>query len=142
MAEAQSAGNRRMAPRYEPSLNENRLTGEIITAAIEVHRLLGPGFLESIYENAMQVEMQLREIKFRRQLPIMIQYKGTSIGEHRLDLLVDERIVVELKAIEALAPIHRAQVISYLRATKLHLGLVINFNVPLLKNGIQRVIVS
>ena len=120
----------------------DELTGKIIGAAIEVHRHLGPGFLESVYEEALCVELELRKIPFDRQRPIGVDYKGHSVGQGRLDLLVGDKLLVELKAVDRLAPIHNAQVISYLKATHLHLGLLINFNVPLLKDGIRRVIWS
>jgi len=107
---------------------------------MEVHGVLGPGFLESAYEEALCVELLLRGIKFARQVPIGVEYKGQKIGEARLDLLVNKSLVVELKAVEELAPIHFAQILSYLKATRLHLGLLITFNVPLLRQGIRRVI--
>nr|AIA19103.1 GxxExxY protein [uncultured bacterium] len=127
---------------YEPSQIDNDLTSAIIGAAIEVHRSLGPGFLESIYENAMDVELRLREIPFVRQHCVPVSYKSRTVGDHRLDYLVVDRMVVELKAVDAIAPIHKAQIMSYLRATQLHLGLIVNFNVTVLKNGICRVVVS
>jgi len=98
--------------------------------------------LESIYEEALAVELGLRGIPFERQKTIAVDYKGHAVGEGRLDLLVGGCLIVELKAVEAIAPIRVAQVISYLKATGLPLGLLINFNVPLLKNGIQRVVLS
>ena len=112
---------------------------KVIGAAIEVHKILGPGYLESVYEEALAVELTLRGIFFSRQLTFALDYKGHKIGEGRMDFLVDGCLVVELKAIEALAPIHTAQAISYLKATKHRLALLINFNVPVLKDGIKRV---
>jgi GxxExxY protein len=126
----------------EPERELDQLAHAVIGAGIEVHRTLGPGFLESTYEAALAVEMGLRGIAFERQKPIPLQYKGRNIGEGRLDLLVAECLVVELKAVEALLPIHKAQVISYLKATRLQLGLLINFNVPVLRDGVQRVILT
>lgn len=120
----------------------NALTREVIGAAIEVHRVLGPGFLESVYEDALSIEFELRGIPFSRQHPIGIVYKGRAVGEGRLDFLVANCLVVELKAIEGLLPIHKAQVISYLKSTKLHLGLLINFNEETLMRGLQRVILN
>jgi len=117
-------------------------TYAIIGAAIEVHRVLGPGYLESVYEEALAVELNLRGVAFERQKGMSVDYKGHAVGEGRLDLLVDGCLIVELKAVEALAPIHTSQVISYLKATQLPLGLLINFNVPLLKEGIKRIILS
>jgi GxxExxY protein len=116
------------------------LASEVIGAAIEVHRTLGPGLLESVYEAALSVELRRRGISCVRQAPIAVQYKGETVGESRVDLLVGEGLIVELKAVDALAPIHTAQVISYLKATGRPLGLLINFNVQTLKEGIKRVI--
>lgn len=120
----------------------NDWTGGIIGAAIEVHRILGPGFVEAVYERALAVELELRNIPFRRQVPISLGYKGQVIGEHRIDLLVVERVIVELKAVDALSTLHSVQLRSYLRATGLTLGLLINFNVPVLHLGIKRMIES
>ena len=111
----------------------------VIGAAIEVHRHLGPGFLESVYEEATAVELTLREIPFTRQAAFSVDYKGHAVGASRLDLLVGDCLPVELKAVEALAPIHTAQALSYLKATKHHLALLISFNVSVLKDGIKRV---
>jgi len=126
----------------EPHKTLDRLAQTVIGAAIEVHRHLGPGYLESLYEEALSIELGLRRIPFERQKPVGVNYKGHEIGEGRVDLVVGEELLVELKAVEVLAPIHKAQVISYLKATECHLGLLINFNVPVLKNGIQRVVFS
>jgi GxxExxY protein len=113
---------------------------DVIGAAIEVHQLLGPGFLESLYEEALCVELSLRGIRFARQVRVGVAYKEKTVGEARLDLLVEDCLVVEIKAVEVIAPIHIAQVISYLKTTRLSLGLPITFNVPLLRLGIKRVI--
>ncbi|MEX0784664.1 MAG: GxxExxY protein [Dehalococcoidia bacterium] len=119
----------------------NELSGAIIGAAIEVHRTLGPGYLEQLYESALCVELRARGIPFVRQPVIEVAYKGEVIGEGRLDLLVDGRIVVELKSVELVLGLHSAQLLSYLKAMKLHLGLLINFNVARLTDGgVQRVI--
>jgi GxxExxY protein len=126
--------------RVEPSTELDELAYAVIGAAIEVHRLLGPGFLESVYEEALCVELTLRGIRFARQLPIGVQYKGQKVGEARLDLVVDDSLVVELKAVEGVAPIHVAQILSYLKATRLRLGLLISFNVTTLRRGVKRVI--
>ena len=126
--------------RVEPSTELDELAYAVIGAAIEVDRLLGPGFLESVYEEALCVELTLRGIRFARQLPIGVQYKGQKVGEARLDLVVDDSLVVELKAVEGIAPIHVAQILSYLKATRLRLGLLISFNVTTLRRGIKRVI--
>ena len=126
--------------RNEPAAHVDAVCHRVIGAAIEVHRLLGPGFLESVYEEALCVELVLRGMHFARQVPVGVAYKGKPVGEARLDLLVDECLIVELKTAEAIAPIHVAQVISYLKATKLMLGLLITFNVTVLRRGIKRVI--
>jgi GxxExxY protein len=126
----------------EPSVEVDQLAREIIGACIEVHRVLGPGFLESVYEEAVGVELTLRGIPHVRQAATAVNYKEHPVGEGRMDLVVGGKIIVELKAVESLAPIHTAQVISYLKATGLSLGLLINFNVPVLKEGIKRIILS
>ena len=114
------------------------LTSKIIEAAIEVHRILGPGFLESVYETALAHEFNLRGIPYERQKRIPIIYKDIVAGEHRLDLLVDGKVVVELKAIKDFEDIHYATILSYLRATDIHVGLLINFNKPRLVDGVKR----
>ena len=126
----------------EPDADLDRLAHEVIGAAIEVHRVLGPGYLESVYEEALSVELGLRGVPFVRQAPVAVQYKGRSVGEGKLDLLVGGRLVVELKAAESLLPIHSAQVISYLKATGCRLGLLANFNSAVLKDNIKRVVLS
>ena len=133
---------RQDAKMREPDRPLDRLAHAVISAAIEVHRALGPGYLESIYEEALCVELELRRIPFARQAPIAVVYKGHLVGEGRLDLLIDNRLIVELKAVDALAPIHTAQLISYLKATGCHLGLLLNFHAPVLKDGIRRVVSS
>jgi len=124
----------------EPDKQLDQLAHAVIGAAIEVHRHLGPGFLESVYEEALCVELADRQIPVERQKEICVLYKDREIGKHRIDLLVGKLLIVELKTVDALAEIHEAQVISYLKASHLPLGLLINFNVPILKNGIQRVV--
>lgn len=128
--------------RVEPDEKLDQLARTTVDAALEVHRHLGPGYLESIYEEALAVELTLRDLPFVRQIPIPVQYKGQSVGQGRLDFLVDGALVVELKAVDALLPVHKAQVISYLKATGLQLGLLMNFNIPVLSQGIQRIIYS
>ncbi len=103
------------------------LTDGIIQAAIAVHKALGPGFLESIYEEALCIELKILNIPFERQKTIKLTYRNLPIGEHRLDLLVAERVVVELKAIKALEPLHYSIVRSYMKATNLNSGLLLNF---------------
>jgi GxxExxY protein len=114
----------------EPSEAADRLAYRVIGAAIEVHRILGPGFLEEVYEEALCVELSLRDIPFARQVSIGVDYKGNVVGQSRMDLLVGDHLVVELKAVECIAPIHVAQLLSCLKSAKLRLGLLITFNVP------------
>jgi GxxExxY protein len=117
------------------------VTGGIIAAAIELHRVLGPGLLESIYQRALCHEMHLRGILFQGQRPVAVNYKGVNLGDDlRLDLVVADQVIVELKAVEKLLPIHEAQLITYLKLAGLHVGLLINFNVRLLKEGIKRMV--
>jgi GxxExxY protein len=126
----------------EPSLELNETTSAVIGAAMEVHRVLGPGFVENVYEEAMAVELGLRGISFSRQAPVAVTYKEQSVGEGRVDLYVEKTLVVELKAVEKLLPVHQAQVLSYLKASGCHLGLLINFHERLLKDGIRRVVLT
>ena len=123
----------------EPDPALNRITNAIIGAAIDVHRALGPGHLESAYEEAMDHEMTLRGIRFRRQVDVALIYKGRTVGKGRLDFLIEEMVVLDLKAIEQFTSIHTAQMVSYLSITGYPLGLLINFNVPALRHGIRRI---
>ncbi len=119
---------------------EKELTESILAAAIEVHRWLGPGLLESVYQHALQHEIGLRGLSFEAQVLVPVVYKGLSLGGAlRLDLVVAKRVVVEIKSVVMLEDVHRAQLLSYLRLLDLRTGLLINFNVPLLKQGIKRV---
>jgi GxxExxY protein len=118
---------------------DQELTAEIIGAAITVHQALGPGFLESIYEEALCIELTLRKIPFERQRRIIVIYRDQPIGEHRLDLMVADRVVVELKAITELDPVHYSIVRSYMKATKVVSGLLLNFAaMPLTVKRISR----
>lgn len=126
----------------EPSERVDDLAKQVIGAAVEVHRILGPGYLESVYEEALAIEFTLRGIAFERQKPIQLIYKDNPVGDSRLDFLIDGELVVELKAIEIVHPIHAAKVISYLKMTGLDLGLVINFHVELLKDGVKRIVLT
>ena len=127
------------APMHTTAIKD--LSSAIIGAAIEVHRALGPGLLESAYEQCLAQELSLRKIPFERQKPLPIHYKGTQLDcGYRLDFLVAGMVVVEVKAIDALLPIHQAQVLSYLKLGGWKLGLLINFHVPLLREGIKRVV--
>jgi len=120
-------------------MSDNDLSHSIIGAAIEVHKLLGPGLLESAYEECLAREFVLRAIGFERQKPAPVVYKEVKLEcGYRMDFLVEGRIVVELKAVEALAPVHEAIVLTYLRLSGCRLGLLINFNVTALKDGIRR----
>lgn len=138
-AEKRSRGD---TGKIDESLVENKLSSSIIDAAIEVHTTLGgPGLLESIYEAALAHELKRRNIPFQRQLAVPVFYKGESIRDHlRLDLLVDNTIVVEVKATEQLLKLHSAQVLTYLRLSQRKLGLVLNFGQALLKDGVCRVV--
>jgi GxxExxY protein len=120
-------------------MTTNELTEVIIGAAIEVHRALRPGLLESAYEGCLCRELSLRDIPFERQRPLPLQYKGISLDRgYPLDLLVANKVVVEIKAVEAVPPIHEAQLLTYLKLGGWQVGLLINFNVPVLKDGIRR----
>lgn len=121
----------------------NELTREIIGAAIEVHRALGPGLLESAYEECLCKELTLRQISFERQRPLPLEYKGLKLEcGYRLDLLVTGIVVVEVKAAEVLLPIHEAQLLTYLKLGGWKVGLLINFNVPVIKQGIRRLVLG
>jgi GxxExxY protein len=119
----------------------NAITGEIIGAAIEIHKILGPGLLESAYEECLCHELGLRGIAFERQVLLPIEYKGIKLDcGYRLDLLVENHIIVELKTVNGIDPIHEAQLLTYLRLKHERLGLIINFYVPVLKNGVKRIV--
>ncbi len=115
-------------------------TERIISCAMEVHSALGPGLLEGLYEEALIHEFQLRGIKCERQKEITLNYKGKGIGKHRIDIIVEDQIIVELKAVEVIHQIYEAQLLTYLRVMDKRVGLLINFNVVRLKDGIKRVI--
>ena len=120
--------------------NKDPLTERIIGCAIEVHRVLGPGLLESSYESALAIEFEIALLKFQRQLVIPVFYKKRPIGEHRLDFLVEDAVVVELKSVERFGPVFEAQLLTYLKITGLKRGLLLNFNSRLLKDGIKRLV--
>lgn len=128
--------------RREPDQRVDAIARSVIGAAIEVHRVLGPGFLEAVYEDALAVELAQCKLPFERQYPVVVVYRAVSVGHQRLDFLVDKQLVLEVKAVERLAPIHTAQVLSYLKATGLHLGLLVNFNTVRLQAGIKRLVRS
>jgi GxxExxY protein len=122
-------------------MDENEISNAVIGCAIEVHRALGPGLLESVYQKCLARELELQQISFREEMPLNVKYKGLDFeSAYRLDMLVGNKVIVELKAVEQLLPIHEAQVLSYLRLTELKLGLLVNFNVPALRNGIKRIV--
>jgi GxxExxY protein len=119
--------------------NDGELTGQIIGAAIDVHKELGPGLLESAYEECLSHELTLRRISFERQRTLPIAYKGIKLDcGYRMDLVVDRTVIVELKSIECVEPVHEAQLLTYMKLSNIRMGLLINFNVPMLKNGIKR----
>ncbi len=119
------------------------LTGKIIGAAIEVHKTIGPGLLESAYEECLAQEMKMRGLSFQRQFPLPVAYKGAMLDcGYRLDFVVEKAVVLELKTIDAFAPIHEAQLLTYLKLGAWTVGLLINFNIPVLKNGIKRVVLN
>lgn len=124
-------------------MQHDPLTHEIIGAAIEVHRLLGPGLLESAYEECLAHELTIRKLEYRRQVPVPVVYKGVKLEcGYRIDILVAGSIVLELKSIEAIAPVHEATLLTYLRLSGNTLGLIISFNVPILKDGIRRFVLK
>ena len=123
----------------EPDAELNRITNNIIGAAIAVHRELGPGYMESTYENSLALEFRARGIQFERQAVIPVLYRGEKVGEARVDFVVEQSVILELKAAESIAPIHVAQCVSYLKASRLRLAILLNFNVRKLKDGIRRI---
>jgi GxxExxY protein len=126
----------------EPPERLDEYARRVVGAAIEVHRRLGPGFVEAVYERAMLIELERVGLAVQSQVVVPIMYRDVPIAEGRLDLVVENELVVELKAVDALLHVHRAQVLSYLKAGAYQLGLLINFNVPILRHGIRRVIWS
>lgn len=124
----------------EPNREVDGLARSVIGSAIEVHRELGPGYSEAVYEEALAQEFVRAGIRFERQKSFKVTFKGCVVGEGRIDFLVNGKLVVELKATERMMPVHRSQVISYLKATSCSLGLLINFNENLLRAGIQRIV--
>ncbi|HUT69104.1 MAG TPA: GxxExxY protein [Desulfatiglandales bacterium] len=119
----------------------NELSSKIIGAAIEVHKKLGPGLLESVYEECICYELSLRGISFERQKPLPVVYKGKKLDcGYRLDIVVENAIILELKSCEKIEPIHRAQLLTYLKLSDLNLGLLLNFNTPVMRDGIVRIV--
>ena len=125
-----------------PAMTDNEITHEIIGAAIEVHKRLGPGLLESAYEACLAEELRRRNLNVDQQVGLPVVYKETKLDcGYRLDLIVESKIVVELKSVDALAPIHKAIILTYLRLSGHKIGLLINFNVAVLKDGVRRFVV-
>ena len=124
-------------------MNENQLSHEIIGAALEVHKALGPGLLESAYEECLAREFTVRDIAFERQVSLPVNYKGAAVDAgYRLDFLVSDLVVVELKAVDVLLPIHEVQVLTYLKLSRKKLGMLVNFNTARLREGIKRVVLD
>jgi len=123
-------------------MERDPLTEAVIGAAIEVHRVLGPGLLESVYERCLCYELKLRGIEHQRQVALPVVYKGVPIdAELYMDVVVQHQLVLELKAVDAVHPIHEAQLLTYLKLSGIHRGLLLNFNIRLLKEGIKRLVV-
>ncbi|MEL6441454.1 MAG: GxxExxY protein [Cyanobacteria bacterium J06621_8] len=122
-------------------MRENEISKEIVDAAYKIHTSLGAGLLESVYEAVMAYELGKRGLKFERQKPIPVVYEGRHLGEgFRADFIVENLVIIELKSVESIAPVHKKQLLTYLRLTNKNLGLLINFNTDLIKNGITRIV--
>ena len=122
-------------------MTENEISADILNAAVRTHKALGPGLLESIYEEVLSHELKKKGIQFQRQHPIPIVYEGIQLGSaFRADLIVEDKVIIEIKAVEAILAIHRTQLLSYLRLTKKRLGILLNFNTVLIKDGMRRVV--
>ena len=120
-------------------MHENEISGVVVDAALTVHRVLGPGLLESVYELALAYELSRRGLRVERQVPIPVEYQGVPLGEgFRADLIIERKVLLELKSVEHLTALHRKQIQTYLRLTNLKLGLLINFGATLMKDGIVR----
>ncbi len=126
----------------EPSDALDDIAHVVVDAAFDVHRALGPGFGELVYENALAIELGIRGKTVARQRRVAVEYKGRCVGEGRIDLIVEELLIVELKAVASLLSVHTAQLLAYLKASGRRLGLLINFDVPVLRHGIKRVILT
>ncbi|MBN2090271.1 GxxExxY protein [candidate division KSB1 bacterium] len=123
-------------------MTENELSYQIIGAAIEVHRILGPGLLESAYEECLCYELDQRNIKYERQILLSMNYKGVILRErmYRVDIWVEKKVIVDVKSVEYIPPVYKKQVITYLQQTECKLGLLLNFNVAVMKDGIERIV--
>ncbi|HXD08580.1 MAG TPA: GxxExxY protein [Anaerolineales bacterium] len=125
--------------KYSVPLLEKELTDKIIGAAIEVHKILGPGLLESSYQVCLERESELRNMPFEHRVKLPLSYKGIDLDAgYEIDLIYDKRVIVELKAVERIIPVHEAQLLTYMKLTGIRVGLLLNFNVPVLKDGIYR----
>jgi GxxExxY protein len=125
----------------EVMMNMNQLSSKIIGAAIEVHKTLGPGLLESAYEECLCHELSIQGMLFEKQKPLSIDYKGKKLDcGYRLDIVVEKAVIIELKSCEKIEPIHKAQLLTYLKLSGLNLGLILNFNVTLMRDGIVRIV--
>lgn len=126
-----------------PLTEPTALTGSIIGAAIEVHRHLGPGLLEASYSTCLRHELTICGLPFRAEVQLPLAYKGVALDAgYRLDLIVGEEVVVEVKAVESILPVHKAQLLTYMRLTSARVGLLFNFNVPVLRQGVRRMVLS
>ena len=125
-------------------MTENELSFEIIGAAIEIHRVLGPGLLESAYEECLCYELQQKNLRIEQQFWLPMRYKDVIVKEkmYRLDIWVERKVIIDVKSVEQVHPVHEKQVLTYLQQTKSKLGLLLNFNVPVLKNGIHRIVLG
>ena len=122
-------------------MNENRIAAAIVDAAFKIHTTLGPGLFESVYETVLEYELQRRGLRVQHQVGLPVYYEGVKLElGFRVDLIVADKVIIEIKSVETLAPVHRKQLETYLRLMDLRLGLLINFNVELIKDGIQRVV--
>jgi GxxExxY protein len=122
-------------------MTENQIATAVVDAALKIHTTLGPGLFESVYEKTLEYELQKRGLRVEHQLPLPVQYEEVKLElGFRVDLIIDEKVIVEVKSIETLAPVHKKQLLTYLRLTDLRLGLLINFNVDLIKHGIHRIV--
>ena len=140
-AQSENSTEKKKPAKEEEFWPHAKLTEAIIGAAIEVHKALGPGLLESAYEGCLCHELTLRSIKFKRQQDIPVEYKGIKLDcGYRADLVVEEDVIVEIKCVEQILHIHHAQLLTYLRITGKKVGLLLNFNVPVLKDGIYRLV--
>lgn len=126
---------------YRGGMEPNEISGQVVDAALKVHRALGPGLLESVYRACLEYELRSRGLRVRSEIPMPVLYGGVRIDAgYRIDLLVEETVVVESKAVERMIPVHEYQTLTYLRLSGFHLALLINFNVPQLRNGIRRIV--